>query len=119
MRNKLLKNLALFIGRKPWWSALILLVFTIIMGGFAEQLELTTSFTNLLPKNEPMVDEFDMIIEEYDGASSMLIVAEGHPDSLALFAETLVPEIESHKEWDGSCWSSRHNQRGRGSFGYL
>ncbi|MFC1550110.1 RND family transporter [Candidatus Neomarinimicrobiota bacterium] len=99
MRNKLLKNLALFIGRKPWWSALILLVFTIIMGGFAEQLELTTSFTNLLPKNEPMVDEFDMIIEEYDGASSMLIVAEGHPDSLALFAEMLVPEIESYKEW--------------------
>ncbi len=99
MRNKLLKNLALFIGRKPWWSALILLIFTIIMGGLAEQLELTTSFTNLLPKDDPMVDEFDMIIEEYDGASSMLIVAEGHPDSLARFAEAIVPEIEDYKEW--------------------
>ena len=29
----------------------------------------------------------------------MLIVAEGHPDSLTLFAEMLVPEIESYKEW--------------------
>ncbi len=99
MRDKLLNNLAIFIAKKPWWTALILLIITIIMTGMAAQLELTTSFTNLLPKDNPMVDEFNMIIEEYNGSSSMLIVAEGEPEKLEEFAERAVPKIEVLTEW--------------------
>ncbi len=99
MRDKILTNLADFIGKKPWWTALILLIVTIIMAGMSAQLELTTSFTNLLPKDNPMVDEFNMIIDEYNGSSSMLIVAEGDPDKLEEFAEKAVPQIEVLSEW--------------------
>ena len=74
MREKALNNLASFIAKKPWWTALILLIVTIIMGVMAAQLKLTTSFTNLLPEDNPMVDEFNMIIDEYNGSSSMLIL---------------------------------------------
>ncbi len=86
MREKVLINLATFIAKRPWWTGLILLIITIIMGGMAGRLELTTSFTNLLPKDNPMVDEFNMIIDEYYGSSSMLIVAEGEPEKLEEFA---------------------------------
>ncbi|NHZ87410.1 MAG: MMPL family transporter, partial [Planctomycetia bacterium] len=99
MRDKILINLATFIAKKPWWSALILLIVTIIMGAMASQLKLTTSFTNLLPEDNPMVDEFDMIIEEYNGSSSMLIVAEGEPEKLDEFAEAAVPKIEELTQW--------------------
>ncbi|MFC1527162.1 MMPL family transporter [Candidatus Neomarinimicrobiota bacterium] len=99
MREKALINLATFIAKKPWWTALILLIVTVIMGSMASQLELTTSFTNLLPEDNPMVDEFDMIIDEYNGSSSMLIVAEGDPDKLEEFAEIAVPKIELLTEW--------------------
>jgi predicted RND superfamily exporter protein len=99
MREKVLNNLATFIAKKPWWTALILLIITIIMIGMATQLELTTSFTNLLPKDNPMVDEFNMIIDEYNGSSSMLIVAEGEPDKLEEFAERAVPKIEELSQW--------------------
>ncbi len=99
MREKALNNLATFIAKKPWWTALILLVITIIMAGMSLQLELSTSFTNLLPKDNPMVDEFNMIIDEYDGSSSMLIVVEGDPDKLEEFAEAAVPKIELLTEW--------------------
>ncbi|MCJ7800773.1 MAG: MMPL family transporter, partial [Candidatus Marinimicrobia bacterium] len=99
MREKALNNLATFIAKKPWWTALVLLIVTVIMGGMASQLELTTSFTNLLPEDNPMVDEFDMIIDEYNGSSSMLIVAEGDPDKLEEFAEMAVPKIEALLEW--------------------
>ncbi|MBU0528964.1 MMPL family transporter, partial [bacterium] len=99
MREKALNNLATFIAKKPWWTALVLLIVTVIMGGMASQLELTTSFTNLLPEDNPMVDEFDMIIDEYNGSSSMLIVAEGDPDKLEEFAEIAVPKIEALSEW--------------------
>ena len=65
----------------------------------ASQLELTTSFTNLLPEDNPMVDEFNMIIDEYDGSSSMLIVVEGESEKLKEFAEMAVPKIEALPEW--------------------
>ena len=99
MRDRILQKLATFIAEKPWWTALTLLIITIILGGMASQLELTTSFTNLLPKDNPMVDEFNMIVDEYDGASSMLIMAEGEPDKLEIFADAVVPQIESLTEW--------------------
>lgn len=99
MREKVLNNLATFIAQKPWWTALILLIITIIMGGMASQLKLTTSFTNLLPKDNPMVDEFNMIIDEYNGSSSMLIVVEGDAEKLKEFAEIAVPKIEALSEW--------------------
>ncbi len=99
MRNKLLNNLAVFIANKPWWTALILLVVTIVLGGMSSQLQLTTSITNLLPQDNPMVDEFNMIIEEYNGSSSMLIVAEGEPEKIENFAERVVPEIEEFENW--------------------
>jgi len=99
MRDRILQKVATFIAEKPWWTALILLIFTIIMGGMASQLELSTSFTNLMPKDNPMVDEFNMIIDEYDGASSMLILAEGDPDKLGKFADAVVPPIELLSEW--------------------
>ncbi|MEE8478791.1 MAG: hypothetical protein V3S42_02170, partial [Candidatus Neomarinimicrobiota bacterium] len=99
MRERILNNLAMVIAKKPWWTALILLIITIIMSGMAAQLELSTSFTNLLPKDNPMVDEFNMIIDEYDGSSSMLIVAEGEPEKLEEFAELVVPKIEELTQW--------------------
>lgn len=99
MREKVLNNLATFIAQKPWWTALILLIITIIMGGMASQLKLTKSFTNLLPKDNPMVDEFNMIIDEYNGSSSMLIVVEGDAEKLKEFAEIAVPKIEALSEW--------------------
>ena len=99
MREKVLNNLAAVIAKKPWWTALVLLIITIIMAGMSAQLELTTSFTNLLPQDNPMVDEFNMIIDEYDGSSSMLIVVEGESDKLEEFAEIAVPKIEALSEW--------------------
>ncbi len=99
MREKALNNLASFIAKKPWWTALILLIVTIIMGVMAAQLKLTTSFTNLLPEDNPMVDEFNMIIDEYNGSSSMLILVEGEPEKLKEFAEMTVPKIEALTEW--------------------
>jgi len=99
MREKVLNNLATFIAKKPWWTALILLIITIILGSMSAQLKLSTSFTNLLPKDNPMVDEFNMIIDEYNGSSSMLILVEGEPEKLEEFAELAVPKIETLSEW--------------------
>lgn len=93
MRHKLLTKLADFISSKPWWSGLILLIVSIILGGMAMQLTLTTSMTNLMPRDDPMVQEFDKIMDEYAGAASMLVVAEGDEDIIIQFAEEVAPKI--------------------------
>lgn len=93
MRHRFLTNLADFISSKPWWSGLIILVFSIILGGMAGQLTFTTSFTNLMPEDDPMVKEFNVVMEEYAGAASMLVVAEGDENDLIRFAENVAPKI--------------------------
>ncbi len=99
MRHKLLTKLADFISEKPWWSGLIILIFSIILGGMAGQLTFTTSFTNLMPDDDPMVQEFNKVMDEFAGAASMLVVAEGDEDALVKFAESIVPEISALKEY--------------------
>lgn len=99
MRNKILDFLANIIPRYPWWSGLVLLLITILFGAMAGQLSMKTSFTDLMPEDEPMVEEFDRIIDEFDGAMSMLVVAEGNPLQLVKFAEAAAPEIEALKHY--------------------
>ena len=99
MRNKLLADLARFISTRPWWSGLILLVVTLGLGFMAFQLKLSTAMTNLMPQDDPMVQEFDRVMEEFAGAASMLVVAEGDEQALVTFAERVAPQIEAIKDY--------------------
>ncbi len=99
MRHKLLTKLADFISSKPWWSGLLLLIATVVLGGMAAQLTFTTSITNLMPDEDPMVQEFNKVMDEYAGAASMLVVAEGDEKSLTKFAENVAPQIAVLKEY--------------------
>ncbi|MFQ6608238.1 MAG: MMPL family transporter [Fidelibacterota bacterium] len=99
MRNRILTNLAAFISSKPWWSALVLVLITASFGFMMLQLTMQTNFTNLMPQGDPMVEEFDRIIDEFAGAASMLVVAEGDPEKLIQFAEKTGPEIEEFTQF--------------------
>jgi len=95
MREKLLDRLALATVRKPWLVAVTILLFTILTGFLAERLELKMSYTNLMPKDHPKVLELNRIIKEYDGASTMIVVAQGSEENLKAFAEALVPALNT------------------------
>lgn len=99
MRKKLLAVLSNFIGENPWWSGLILFFISIVFALMAGQLTMQTSFTNMMPENDPMVAEFDRIIDEFSGAASMLVVAEGDPEKLIKFAEKAGPALEEVTEY--------------------
>jgi len=94
MRQRILSGLSRFIAESPWWSGLILLIISIIFALMAGQLTMQTSFTNMMPEDDPMVTEFDRIMDEFSGAASMLVVAEGEPEKLIRFAEKAGPELE-------------------------
>ncbi|MEE8437799.1 MAG: MMPL family transporter, partial [Candidatus Neomarinimicrobiota bacterium] len=99
MRKKLLTVLSNFIGENPWWSGLILFFITIVFALMAGQLTMQTSFTNMMPEDDPIVAEFDRIMDEFSGAASMLVVAEGDPEKLIKFAEKAGPALEKVTEY--------------------
>ncbi len=99
MRQKILIGLAEFISRSPWWMLLILTLLTVGFGAMAERLTLSPNFTNLMPQDDPMVQEFDRIMDEYAGSASMMVVAEGNPEQLIAFADYVAPRIEAETKY--------------------
>ncbi|MFQ6603984.1 MAG: RND family transporter [Fidelibacterota bacterium] len=99
MRQKLLVGLSHFITRYPGRMLGILLLITAVFMVMMTQLEFSTSMTNLMPQDDPKVVEFDRIMEEYNGAASLLIVAEGDPEHLLTFADEVSPRIEAIKDY--------------------
>ncbi len=99
MRDRLLLSLSKTISNRPWTTVLAIVIVTILFGWLMSQLKLETNFTNLMPKDDPMVEEFDRIMDEFAGAASMIVVAEGDPEKLILFADEAAGEIEQLKQY--------------------
>jgi predicted RND superfamily exporter protein len=53
----------------------------------------------MMPESDLAVQEYVTIMEEYDGASSFFVVAEGEDEALKQFAEDVVPQIETLEQW--------------------
>lgn len=94
MRKKFLIWLSNGISSRPVLFLFATLFITVIFTILASRLTIDSSFTNLMPPDDPMVQEFDRVNEDFAGSASMIVVAEGEPDRLIEFAEKSVPEIE-------------------------
>lgn len=94
-RESFLEKLADWTVNRTGRLSLILLLVTILFGWMASQLKLTTSFTNLMPQDDPRVQEYDRIIENFQGSSVLLVVAEGDEAKLKAFANELAPMVEA------------------------
>lgn len=92
-RESFLNKLADWTVNRTGRLSLILLLVTLLFAWMAGQLKLTTSFTNLMPAEDPRVKEYDRIIEHFQGASQLLVVAEGEEEQLKAFANELTPLI--------------------------
>ncbi|MFH1853125.1 MAG: MMPL family transporter [Candidatus Neomarinimicrobiota bacterium] len=99
MRQRLLTTLGRWAGEKTWWMLLFVLVLTLVFGGLSEQLEMTMDLTGLLPKDDPMVDEFNYIFEEFNGASNIFVVVQGEMADMVRFAEEISPQIRDVEGW--------------------
>ncbi|NOZ74661.1 MAG: MMPL family transporter, partial [FCB group bacterium] len=99
MRQKILLKIADFTSKSPWWMLLILTGITVLFALMAENLTLSPNFTNLMPQDDPMVQEFDRIMDEYAGSASMMVVAEGDPQQLVAFADYVAPQIAAQKKF--------------------
>lgn len=93
MREKILKKLTNWHVAHPWRMMLIVLIFTIIFGGFASQLTLTTRTSDLLPERDPKVVQFNRIIDEFATATNLIVLVQGEEQRIKEFANQLAPVI--------------------------
>ncbi len=84
--------------RRNGWVLLSALIVTLVAIGLSANLKLTTRWSDLLPQNDPMVQEFDQIIEEYSTASNSIIVVQGPENQIKVFADDIAPRIEQLTE---------------------
>jgi len=94
MRDRILLKWGEITSKHNGWVLLGALIITIVTIALASQLKLTSRWSDLLPLNDPMVQEFDQIIKEFNSASNSIIVVQGEEDRIKAFAEDIVPRIE-------------------------
>ena len=99
MRQKLLEKIGHLAAEKTWWMLLGIVVITLIFGALSENLEMSMNLTDILPKNDPMVDEFNYIFKEFNGASTIFVVVEGAADNMIRYAEHVTPMIKNFDAW--------------------
>ena len=86
MRDKLLSKWGEIATRYNGWVLLAALIVTIITVGLAGHLKLTTRWSDLLPLDDPMVQEFDKIINDFKSASNSIIVVQGEEKQMKSFS---------------------------------
>ncbi|MFH2024240.1 MAG: MMPL family transporter, partial [bacterium] len=107
MRQKLLEKIGQLAAEKTWWMLLGIIVITLIFGALSKNLEMSMNMTDLLPENDPMVDEFNYIFKEFNGASTIFVVVEGETDDMIRFAEHVTPMIKNLDTWIDSSASTK------------
>ncbi|MGB3091763.1 MAG: multidrug RND transporter, partial [Candidatus Zixiibacteriota bacterium] len=95
MRDKLLASWGRFAATKSGWVVAGILVLAVLASISASRLKVTMRWSDLLPLEDPMVQEFDRIIKEYTNASNSIILVQGPERQIKEFAEAIVPGIES------------------------
>ena len=93
MREKMLKKLAILQSTHPWRILAIVIFLTIIFIGFAEHLEITMRWSDLLPSGDKRTEQFNKVIDEFTSATSLVVVVQGEEAQIKAFADAMAPRI--------------------------
>jgi hopanoid biosynthesis associated RND transporter like protein HpnN len=99
MKLKILEKWGGFVATHPWHVIIGIIVAVILAGFSARNLNVTTRWSDLLPVHDPMVSEFNHILEEYNSASNTIIVVQGEETEIKRFCEEIVPRITALKDF--------------------
>ena len=91
MRERLITKLADLAVNRSRVMLLITLVLTLVLGGLSSLLSVTPKWSDMLPKGDKRTLEFDRILDEFQSASSIVVVAQGPEEAIKAFANELAP----------------------------
>ncbi len=95
MREKILSRWGELSAGHSWKIFIISIVIAVLSVVMASRLSIKMQWSDLMPKSDPMVQEFDKIREEYVGTANSIVVVVGDQDKTKAFAEEIVPHINA------------------------
>jgi hopanoid biosynthesis associated RND transporter like protein HpnN len=105
MREKLLRKWGRFSMTHPWQVLIGLFLVAVICLISVAYLSATKRFTmemswsDMLPANDTMAEEFDRILKEFRSASNSIVVIRGKEGEIKKFADEIAPQIEKLTEY--------------------
>ena len=99
MRKKILNAIAYLSMSHTWWMAIGILLLTFFLGYCVSTLQIRTGFDHLLPGDNPRIAEYNRIIDEFQNASNIILLAKGAEDSLKAYADAVKPLLENFDAW--------------------
>jgi len=89
----MLKKLANIQVSHPWRVISVVIILTVIFIGFAEHIEITMRWSDLLPTGDKRTEQFNKVIDDFTSATSLIVVAQGEEAQIKEFADVLAPRI--------------------------
>jgi predicted RND superfamily exporter protein len=105
MREKLLKAWGRFSMTHPWQILIgLFLVAAVCLVSVAylyktKRFTMEMSWSDMLPANEPMAEEFDRVLKEFRSATNTIVVVRGKEKEIKKFADEIAPQIEKLTEY--------------------
>jgi len=93
MRDKILLKLAAWHVTHPVKMLTVVVVLTVILSVLAGKLNINMQMRDLLPSGDPKVDQFNQIIDEFETATSIIVVVQGEEKQIKAFADELAPRV--------------------------
>ncbi len=91
MRERLINKLADLVVNKSKQMLWGILIATVILMGFSSRMSMTPKWSDMLPEGDKRTLEYDLILDEFQSASSIVVVAQGPEAEIKAFADELVP----------------------------
>jgi len=93
MRERLIKQLAFLAVHKTRMMLWIIAGVTLATMALTGRMSMTPKWSDMLPKGDQRTLEFDRILEEFQSASSIIVVAQGPESDIKNFANDLAPRV--------------------------
>jgi len=95
MRNRLFGIISTWAVEYPVRTLIIFSVFTVVCLIIGSNLTVTTRWADLLPEQDPSVQEFNKILEQYESASSIMIVIKGEEERIKAFTDEIAGHVKN------------------------
>ncbi|SVE29050.1 uncharacterized protein METZ01_LOCUS481904, partial [marine metagenome] len=76
-----------------------ILFLTLILGYQARYLKFHIGLDYLLPANNPRIETFNHILDEFDNDANIFLLVSGEENDLRSFSILIEPLLESFEEW--------------------
>ena len=98
MRTRILSGWSKVSAKYPGRVIIGAIIITVAAMYISKDLGMSMLWSDLLPEDNPQVEEFEKILDEYDSASNSIVVINGPETSIKRFADELAPQLRALDE---------------------